>query len=153
MGFGSSRHREYTYDIWNFQTPSLQKRLWPVSMTPDTSFLSATALCITRWGLAHRLAFIDLVGQGSGWRPLPYPPRSVLALVLSLELAPIVARSSESTRAKHPSSFSYLVAYCPRYARGLALWGLQGILRSRWVCLVGCGHSPTRHTHLPLRVP
>ena len=131
MGVGSSRHRDYAYDIWNFQPPSLQKRLWLVSTTPATYFLSATALCITRWGLAHRLAFIDLVGQGSGWRPLPYPPRSVLALVLSRERAPIVARSSESTRAKHPSSSSYLVAYSPRSARGLARWCCRENLRYR----------------------
>lgn len=38
MGVVSSRHRDYAYDIWNFQPPSLQKRLWPVSMTPATSF-------------------------------------------------------------------------------------------------------------------
>ena len=40
--------------------------------------------------------------------------------MLSLELTPIVARSSESTRAKHPSSFKFVLAYSPRSARGLA---------------------------------
>ena len=83
------------------------------------------------------------LGRRSYCRPSPSPaatPHSLLS-PLSLGRAP---RLRGLPCPRTPAA---------RYARGLALWGLQGILRSRWVCLVGCGHSPTRHTHLPLRVP
>lgn len=56
MEVGSSRYRDYAYDIWNFQHPSLRKRLWLVSTTPATSFF-----------IGYRIVY-NLLGFGSSAR-------------------------------------------------------------------------------------
>lgn len=110
MGVGSSRHRDYAYDIWNFQPPSLQKRLWLVSMTPATSFFIGYRIVYNSLGFGSSARSYRLGRAGKRLKAACLPSQVVTSLGV---LADLGSQGRPNLR-EHQSQTPQLV-YAPHF--------------------------------------